>query len=156
MSTTPLLDLAPIRTALDVALVPALAREVTERASTARADGADRVAVYPRVVLVALRTQVSGPQGLGHGRTLTEQFGAVVQVQQLAGDDAAAADALLAIRRAIFAALEGHPPAAGWSPIRYQGGRLLAHSDATLAFTWADTYSTQAPVHELRGAALGG
>jgi hypothetical protein len=145
------LDLAPIRAALRAALVPALARDVAELASVARADPEQLHAVLPRVVVVPVRSLVSGPAGLGHGRMLTEEVGVICQLAYSRADDEAG-DVLRAMREAALSALEGHPPAAGWSPLRWQGGRVLAARSGH--YSWIDLIQTQLPVHELRGEAL--
>ena len=139
--TPTLLDPAWIRAALTGLLSAGTLRDLRILGTAQRALAGLLVARTPGIAIVPASSAVAGPQGVGNGRLLTESFELVIQVSHLAGDDAGATADLRTIRTAVLAALEGQRPAADWSPLRYQGGQLLAIDDAI--YTWVERYSTQ-------------
>lgn len=120
---------------------PSLVQDIRVLGAAERADPGAMVRRRPSIAIVPTTTTAAGPDGVGNGRILTEQVDLMIQVDQVAGADANAIATLRTIREAIFALLEGTRLAAAWSPLRYQGGRLLGIDNAT--YTWADRYATQ-------------
>lgn len=98
------------------------------------------------------QTEVSGPGGMGSGRTATETVALLLRVREPSAAHAAAAEArvtLRSLRALAFAALEGARLDADWSPLRYLGGQLLVHEAGPYAsFAWVERYAadTQMPI----------
>lgn len=144
---TALIDPLWLQQALAPLKVAGVVNDIRVLGESQRAGVGLMIARTPGIAIVPSASVVTGPQGLGNGRMLTETVELVVQVQQLVSDDQSALVAVKAIREAMLTALERHRPAAGWSPLRYQGGRLLTIQDTI--YTWVDRYSTQAPMPTL-------
>lgn len=144
MSSTPFLDLTAIRTLLSGLVTAGTVRDLRILGSQQRAVAGLVVWACPGIAIIPGSSTVSGQQGLGNGRILSERIEIVIQIEQMLADDGSAAASLSSIRAAVFAALEGHRPLPLWSPLRYQGGQLFAIDNAV--YTWVDSYQTQASV----------
>jgi hypothetical protein len=93
------------------------------------------------------QTEVTGPAGLGNGRTATETLALLLRVREPSAAHTAGAAArvtLRSLRALAFTALEGTRLAAGWAPLRYVGGQLLLHDAGPYAsFAWVERYATE-------------
>lgn len=143
--TIPFIDPALIVTALtpllDATGETPLVRDLRVLGATERAAPGAMVRGRPSIAVIPAASTAAGPAGIGNGRMLTEQVELVLQVDQLGGADASALETLRTLRQAIFALLEAQRPDRDWSPLRYQGGALVAIDNAT--YTWVERYATQ-------------
>jgi hypothetical protein len=111
-----------------------------------------RVAEVPnRVQVVAERTQIEGPGGLGNGDTAVETIALVLRVQDPTPDDEGHASrvTLRDLRGFVYAALAGVSVDAHWSPLRYLGGELLMQERGVYrSYHWVERYSTETTLAE--------
>lgn len=116
-----------------------------ELGSVAAADPAQRLRVFPALVVVPQSTAISGQAGLGSGRTITERLAVITQVRERPTLDAEVGADMQTIRAAVYDALEKRFPAAGWSPLLYDGGEVWAIEDGI--YSRIDWWTTQTATH---------
>ena len=122
-------------------LVPGTVQEVVEFTDAARSNPAKALPKWPRISVVAERTAPIASRGLSDAGSVEETVLILIQVkpQAVTVADDQAADAMLAIREAVYTTLQGIPVAAGWKPSRYSGGQLIG-VDADAVYTWGERY----------------
>lgn len=122
-------------------LVPRPLASVVALGGIERADPAKRLRQLPGVAVVPESTRVAGEGGMGNARTVTERLAVITQVREVAGRDAQALAELSAIRAAVWERLEALRPSTEWSPLRFDGGRLLSIDEGV--YSWIDYWITQ-------------
>ena len=122
-------------------LIPGTVAEVVEFTDAARSNPAKALPKWPRISVVAERTAPVASRGLSDSGSVEETMLLLIQVKTNAVTvaDAQAADAMLAIREAVYTVLQGVPVAAGWKPSRYSGGQFVG-VDADSVYTWGERY----------------
>lgn len=121
-------------------LVPDLVLEIVDLSGQVTADVAKRLKRLPGLLVAPGGTDVSGDQGAGNGRWVTDRIDIVVQLYDVAPADNWPRPGMRTIRGAIWEILEAARLDPEWAPLRYESGRQAALDDAK--WTWIETYQT--------------
>jgi hypothetical protein len=121
-------------------LMPRTVTSVVALGGIERADPAQRLRQLPGIAVVPESARVAGEGGMGNARTVTERLAVITQVREVAGRDAQALSQLAAIRAAAWERLEALRADTDWSPLRFDGGRLLSIDEGV--YSWIDYWIT--------------
>ena len=104
--------------------------------------GAD---LAPAIWCYSAGTDVSGPEGLGHGRIITESIGVACVINIACPEQDGPDGRMVALRGAVAGLLDDWRHTPRWSPLLYVAGQPEARNEQILV--WVETYTTQVGNH---------